>query len=442
MLAYGSVRHVGGWFYVKVLLLYLPFIMIPGALGALVILLVTRYLHRQVFKWALFGLSAAAIACAVVFLKPMNVQTVQDGQMISVLNQLLRNSRLTVQPMLPSYWVASSMIAWGDGWVWKGTFFFLVLLSNALMSTLVCVTASGRLFYDGWSRNHSQGSLRVGSPLWDRTIALPQTGLVEKMLNALPGLHPGTRALALKDIRVFWRDTAQWSQFVIFFGLLGLYVLNLRNVSSEANFEFWANFVSILNLGASSLTLATLTTRFVFPQFSLEGKRLWIVGMSPGGLRRLLLEKFWLSSVCSMAITLTLTLASSWMLRLPPWQTLLFGSTVVLMSFGLCGIAVGIGALFPNFGSGSTANRRDDNPAKIVSGFGGTFCFLLSLVYVSLVVGAEAVPMCFQFVLGELGEFAQSWALVGSWVLVSLLSLAAGCVPMSLALKRVESLEM
>jgi len=355
---------------------------------------------------------------------------------------LLRNSRLTVQPMLPSYWVASSMIAWGDGWVWKGTFFFLVLLSNALMSTLVCVTASGRLFYDGWSRNHSQGSLRVGSPLWDRTIALPQTGLVEKMLNALPGLHPGTRALALKDIRVFWRDTAQWSQFVIFFGLLGLYVLNLRNVSSEANFEFWANFVSILNLGASSLTLATLTTRFVFPQFSLEGKRLWIVGMSPGGLRRLLLEKFWLSSVCSMAITLTLTLASSWMLRLPPWQTLLFGSTVVLMSFGLCGIAVGIGALFPNFGSGSTANRRDDNPAKIVSGFGGTFCFLLSLVYVSLVVGAEAVPMCFQFVLGELGEFAQSWALVGSWVLVSLLSLAAGCVPMSLALKRVESLEM
>jgi len=27
------------------------------------------------------------------------------------------------------------------------------------------------------------------------------------------------------------------------------------------------------------------------------------------------------------------------------------------MSFALCGIAVGIGALFPNFTSGSTANR-------------------------------------------------------------------------------------
>jgi ABC-2 type transport system permease protein len=129
------------------------------------------------------------------------------------------------------------------------------------------------------------------------------------------------------------------------------------------------------------------------------------------------------------------------MLRLPPWQTLLFASTVVLMSFALCGIAVGIGALFPNFGSGSTANRRDDNPAKIVSGFGGTFCFLLSLVYIGVVVSVEALPLCGRLLLGELGEFAQSWALVGSWLFVSLLSLAAACVPMSLALKRVETLE-
>jgi ABC-2 type transport system permease protein len=442
MLAYGSVRDVAGWFYLKVLLLYLPFIMIPGSLGALVILVVTRYLHRGIFKWALFGISAVVIGWAVAFLKPMEVERLQDAQMISVLNQLLHNSRLTVQPMLPSYWVASSMIAWGDGWAWKGTFFFLVLLSNALMATLVCVTASGRLFYDGWSRNHSQGTLLIGSAFLDREINLPRMGLLERLLNALPRLHPATRALVLKDVRVFWRDTSQWSQFVIFFGLLGLYVLNLRNVEYEASYEFWANFVSILNLGASSMTLATLTTRFVFPQFSLEGKRLWIVGMVPYGLKRLLLEKFWLSSACSVAITLSLTVASSWMLRLPPWQTLLFGSTVVLMSFALSGIAVGIGALFPNFGSGSTANRRDDNPAKIVSGFGGTFCFLLSLVYIALVIGAEALPMCFQFLLGELGDFTQSWALVGSWIFVSLLSLAAACVPMSLALKRVESLEM
>jgi ABC-2 type transport system permease protein len=246
----------------------------------------------------------------------------------------------------------------------------------------------------------------------------------------------------IKDVRVFWRDTSQWSQFVIFFGLLGLYVLNLRSVAYDRNMQLWASFVSFLNLGASSMTLATLTTRFVFPQFSLEGKRLWMIGMVPYGLKRVLLEKFWLSSVCTSAITLVLMLTSSWMLQIPGGLTLLFTSTVVVMSFALCGIAVGIGALFPNFGSGSTANRRDDNPAKIVSGFGGTFCFILSLVYVVIVIGAEVTPMYAGFAMGGLGEREQPWGFVLAWIFVALLSLAATTIPMSLALKKVESLEI
>ena len=42
--------------------------------------------------------------------------------------------------------------------------------------------------------------------------------------------------------------------------------------------------ISYLNLAACALTLSTLTTRFVFPQFSLEGRRLWISGSRPFGL--------------------------------------------------------------------------------------------------------------------------------------------------------------
>ena len=224
--------------------------------------------------------------------------------MVASLTQLLHNSNMTVQPMLPSYWVASSMIAWGEGWSGKGLFYFLVLLSNAMMATLVCVTLSRRLFYEGWSRNHTQGDFQLGVPLLDKPINLPRADLADHVVNCWPRLHHATRALVIKDIRVFWRDTSQWSQFVIFFGLLGLYVLNLRSVAYDWSNQYWASFVCFLNLGASSMTLATLTTRFVFPQFSLEGKRLWIVGMVPNGLKRVLLEKFWLSSVCSAAITL------------------------------------------------------------------------------------------------------------------------------------------
>lgn len=442
MAAYGNARHVSMDFYLKIFLLFIPFTVLPAAIGSIAILIVTRYLHRHIFKWGLFGVSAVGIVFAVFFLKPMQAEDLEKTQVVAALHQLLHTSRLTVQPILPSYWVASSMIAWGDGWSGRGIFFFLVLLSNAMMATLVSVTVSRHLYYEGWSRNHSQGHFQLGVPLLDAPISLPHTALVERLVNLWPGMHHATRALVIKDIRVFWRDTSQWSQFVIFFGLLGLYVLNLRSVAYDRNTELWATFVSFLNLGASSMTLATLTTRFVFPQFSLEGKRLWMVGMVPYGLKRVLLEKFWLSSVCTATITVVLMLTSSWMLQIPGWLSLLFASTVIVMSFALCGIAVGIGALFPNFSSGSTANRRDDNPAKIVSGFGGTFCFILSLAYIVIVIGAEVAPMYASFAMNGFSERGQPWGLVFSWIFVALLSLAAASIPMSLALKKVESLEI
>src|ERR1019366_4836870 len=119
------------------------------------------------------------------------------------------------------------------------------------------------------------------------------------------------------------------------------------------------------------------------------------------------------------------------------WMTVLFAATVVLMSFSLCGIAVGIGALFPNFGTGSTAHRYD-NPAKSGSRFGGTFCFVLSLVYIVLVIGAEAMPVYFQVGMNT----ERPWGVVVSWLFVSAVSLAAICVPLMLAIRKVERMEM
>jgi hypothetical protein len=44
------------------------------------------------------------------------------------------------------------------------------------------------------------------------------------------------------------------------------------------------------------------------------------------------------------------------------------------MTFALNGLAVGLGVLYPNF--------KEINPAKIVSGFGGTLCLVLSFLYI------------------------------------------------------------
>ena len=129
-------------------------------------------------------------------------------------------------------------------------------------------------------------------------------GLLEKIAAKLFWLDRDTRALAVKDLRMFWRDTTQWGQSVMLFGLLGVYIINLRNFTHQLTSPFWVNLVAFLNLGVCSLNLASVTTRFVFPQFSLEGRRLWIIGMAPMGMARVVKTKFWLASVSSLFVTL------------------------------------------------------------------------------------------------------------------------------------------
>ena len=189
----------------------------------------------------------------------------------------------------------------------------------------------------------------------------------------------------LKDVRVFWRDTAQWGQSLILFGILGVYILYLpffteqfAALGGRFGQSFFFKLVSFLNLAACALNLTTLTTRFVYPQFSLEGKRLWIVGLSPLGLVRVVKVKFLLATGISMLISVPLIWLSSARLDLPADQQLFFCGAIAIMTLALNGLAVGMGVMYPNL--------KEDNPSKIVSGFGGTFCLVVSFIYIGISV--------------------------------------------------------
>ena len=209
-------------------------------------------------------------------------------------------------------------------------------------------------------------------------------GLVEKLLRHTGFIKPAMQGLIMKDLKLFWRDPLQWSQFTIFFGLLAIYFANIRNLGYQDVLPFWKNIISFLNLAATALTLASLSVRFVFPQLSLEGKRFWILGLAPIHVRELLMQKFWLNSISSVCVSLPLIMISNYMLDVSPEMMALSLLVVILMCFSLTALCIGLGALFPNF--------KEDNPARIVSGFGGTLALVLCLAYIVINVAAMALP--------------------------------------------------
>jgi len=135
--------------------------------------------------------------------------------------------------------------------------------------------------------------------------------------------------------------------------------------------------------------------------------------------------KYWLASATSLAITLALVTLSCRLLGLPWQQMAMFGAAVTLMTLSLNGLAVGLGVLYPNF--------RDPSASKIVSGFGGTLCLVLSFVYILVSVLLLA--------MGSGGfQLPPTWAL-SAMAAFGFLSALTAVLPLRAARRRLRHLE-
>ena len=442
LVAYGLVSHAPWHFYLVTVFSTALFIVLPAIAGAWIALNLARFLDRRAFQILALSAALTFLFAAAYWLHPEAIaDDPNEVRVLAVMDRLMMKTHFAHSPLLPSYWMSNSILQWAEGSWSAALFFILVLLSHVLFFGYLSFTRMGRSFYDAFSIVHSRASV-FEHWQWFRALRSRRNifqysqGVFEKTLKLLR-TGSDVRALILKDVRVFWRDTTQWGQTVVLFGLLGVYIINLRHFTQQLTNPFWIHLVSYLNLGACSLNLATLTTRFVYPQFSLEGKRLWIVGMAPIGLVKVVKTKFWMTSLASLCLTLGLITLSCHMLQMPLERTLFFAGTIAIMTFTLNGLSMGLGVLYPNF--------KEDNPSKIVSGFGGTFCLVLSFLYIVASVVLLSMGSPWRIHQGGHSSFLKgpsfNFAVMAS-VGFLLLSLLLGQLPLHLGLRRVSKFEM
>lgn len=420
ILAYGFASNAQPAFYLAAVAFYVPFVTIPAAIGAMIAMLLVRFLPR-LSRLGVIAVVIVAVAGLFVYLRGrLDVVRLTDQLLVTT---LLDASARTQSPFLPSYWAARGVLAAAAGHYADSLFDFLLLVSNALMLTWLATEMSVRVFLPGWSAlaGVARPPRRAGR------------GILGRLDAALSFLREPARSLVVKDIRLFWRDAAQWSQFAIFFGLMAFYVANLRNRGLTGESELWRTWVACLNLAACTLILATLTSRFVYPLVSLEGRRFWIVGLAPLTFRQLVWQKFWLSVVTCSVFTVSLIVLSGYMLRLSTLPFALSVYTICITNLGLSGLAVGLGSLYPNF--------QEDNPARIVSGMGGTLNFLLSMAYIVFTIGILTAFLLWPTLRVHVEPRAFYSGLAAVLLLITALSVAGILIPMRLGLRHLQTLE-
>ncbi len=376
MAAYGLVKNAGLFpFPFLCLAFYIPFVALAGMLGSLTSVLVVWLLPSRKRRYLALMLAVAGITAYFAHVQPEAIK--EQGSIAGIMSGYLPHVTFAKNPLLPSYWTTRGVLAlstletkelldWRDG-----LFYALLMLSNTLFFLLPSYWAGSKLFAITFlkAQDHAENrSLRR---------AKNQRTWFEKFLDALPWPSKPALAFLEKDIKTFSRDPAEWSQLIIFFGLLLFYFANLKNLQFHVLKEFWKNLVFILNTIGTYIVLSSFSMRFVFPMLSLEGSRSWILGLAPMRFSSLLLEKFLLGTVISGILTMPLIFLSGWMLEIELSRILFVTCLGFFVCVALTGLSVGFGAKFPNF--------KSTNPAEIISGFGGSMLLVFHLSYLALI---------------------------------------------------------
>lgn len=375
--AFAKMRGVTPDFFVKVALVLVPFLIVASAIGALVLVSAVRCLTRRQFAGAL-GIVALLLVGSAIQTGIEERSAVRDSGLSSALTfqRVLHHTNVSVNRALPSTWLAGSVIDWTRPYRHFGSMLYPTLLvSNSLMGLLLVTWSGEQWFYRSWNRSLQQ-SARAAQRRESRTAASKEQIArdLPKPLGLARLIGRPLAAISRKDAISFIREPAQWVQFSLVFGLLAIYASGLRQMNGDISQPRDLYLVAFLNLAVCALALSTLTTRFVFPQFSLEGRRLWILAMSPLKLPSIVTQKFISSTLCSGGIIVLILLIGGYNLQLGPADSLFFAGAIALLAIGLNSLAVSLGVLFPNL--------EESNAAKIVSGFGGTLCLVGSFIYI------------------------------------------------------------
>jgi ABC-2 type transport system permease protein len=236
-------------------------------------------------------------------------------------------------------------------------------------------------------------------------------------------------------VRLFFRDTTQWSQLLLLAVLVVVYVFNIKflPLKGDGMTFFLRNVVPFLNLVLAGFVLASIAARFIFPGVSLEGRTLWLLRSSPMSVRDLLWSKFWVGTLPLLILALLIVGVTNYLLQVSVFMFVVSIVTIAAMTLALAGLALGFGTLFPQF--------ETENAAQIPTSFGGLLFMMASVAVIGGVVVLEARPVYGYLSAVAFGSPHDVSEMVVGFSLAAALCLASTLVPIRVALRRLHAIE-
>ena len=377
-LSFGLIYQAGTGFYLTALTAIILLCLIAQALSSIAVVLGAVLLPAGKIR-SLFVILGVMLAIAlIVALRLIRPEQLVNPEGFASAVIYLNSLQTLDAPWLPATWITDSLrYALTRSW---GQVFFSLSLSLSFFSLLMFINDSlARAFYfKGFSRAQTTPG-RLFAPLRFRGKGW-ETGLFF--------LSRPARALAAKEIRAFFRDSTQWPQLFLIGALIIIYLYNFSVLplgSAPVRTVYLQNVFSFLNGCLAAVGLSASAARVVFPAVSMEGEAFWILKAAPVSMRSFLWMKFFLYYLPLLLLTEALIIISNTLLDVTPFMMALSVITIFFLVPAIVALAVGLGAMYPDFTS--------ENPAMSATSFGGLLFMLVCFALIALVIILQAGPV-------------------------------------------------
>ena len=374
---------------------FLPFLVLPAVIGSAATLILVNVFPARRTRDLLSLIALGAAAGVIMLFRIIRPEQLARPEGFRNLLDFITVLRAPTSPLLPSEWVTKSVMGYLGGRMdWLPLY---LLWSTAGAAVVLGAFLHTRLYHGGFTKAQEGAERFVRGGLWEWALG-----------GALRPLGSARREFVLKDLKLFFRDTTQWSQLILLAALLVVYLFNIRALPlfrGEQVPFYTVSIVSFLNLGLAGFVLSSIAARFIFPAVSLEGRQMWLLRSSPLELKALLWSKYWVGTI-----------------------------PLLVLALAISALALAFGALYPQF--------ETENAAQIPTSFGGLVFMMATITLLAAVIVIESVP-----VYGYLrAAFNQqplhvSPLMLGAFALVIAVCVGATIVPLRIALKKIEQFE-
>jgi ABC-2 type transport system permease protein len=422
--AYGVIYDGGILFAPFAVLVFLPILIMPAVVGSAITLVLVNVFPARRTRDLLSIIAIGAAGGVVMLFRLIRPERLARPEGFQNLLDFITVLRTPSSPLLPSEWAAEALMGVLVGPL---DWFPVALLWLSAGATVVLGAALHYKLYPlGFTKAQEGAERFVKGWVW--------RGLLDPLFRPLT---VAKREFVIKDLKLFFRDTTQWSQLILLAVLVVIYLFNIRALplfrGEQVPFVL-VTVISFLNLGLAGFVLASIAARFVFPAISLEGRQMWLLRSSPLDLRALLWSKYWVGAVPLLILALVITVLTNVLLQASGFMMAVSVGTIVLLTIAICAMALAFGALYPQF--------ETENAAQIPTSFGGLVFMMTTIALLALVIVIEAIPVS-RYLRAAFFEQAVevNATMIGAFALVAAICLGVTAISLKVGLKRMEGFE-